>query len=69
MGGDPTTQLKYAMFSALKHLPPSTLLAQTRVNIIGFGTNYHCLFKNSIAPSFSVLHAMRSRILYYLFIN
>lgn len=63
MHGNPTKQLQYTMYAALKVLPKNT-----NFNIIEFGSNHKTLFPDSVLPSFENLHLARKCIFLCLFL-
>ena len=58
MNGNPTRQLMFTMFHALKFIPSRSLF-----NIVCFGSSHHSLFPDSVSPTFENLHAARRSIL------
>lgn len=60
MTGNPTKQLMYAMYAALKYLPKKCLF-----NIMEFGTSHRSLFPTFVSPSFENLFAARKCIIIY----
>lgn len=58
MDGEPTRQLMYTMFHALKFIP-----SRATFNIVSFGSTHEFLFPESVAPTFENLYTARKRIL------